>query len=157
MSAAEIVEHSFLAVEPEVRLVTNEEKNLTLQVILKGVEQKSVQFPFHSLIVLILVDTDTAEEVVNEMINENVLPAQYKHFITGEINKIIREMNKPTEDSNREEAKQWHSLSRIEGRSSQTNMLSDIASMSRRQSVHETMAMDIDIPKIGLLILNRLY
>lgn len=48
MSAAEIVEHSFLAVEPEVRLVTNEEKNLTLQVILKGVEQKSVQFPFHS-------------------------------------------------------------------------------------------------------------
>ena len=43
-----MVEHTFLAVEPEVRLISNEEKNLTLQVILKGVEQKSVQFPFHS-------------------------------------------------------------------------------------------------------------
>ena len=83
------------------------------------------------------------------MINENVLPAQYKHFITGEINKIIREMNKPTEDSNREEAKQWHSLSRIEGRNSQTNVLSDVTSLSRRQSVQDNLGMDIDIPKTG--------
>ena len=87
---------------------------------------------------------------MNEMINENVLPAQYKHFITGEINKIIREMNKPTEDSNREEAKQWHSLSRIEGRHSQSNMFPDIIAMTRRQSVHEPLAMDVDIPTVGL-------
>lgn len=51
------------------------------------------------------MDTDTAEEVVNEMIHEHVLPSQYQHLITGEINRILREMNRPaaSEDKNREE------------------------------------------------------
>ena len=40
-----------------------------------------------------LVDTDTAEEVVNEMIQEQVLPATYKQLITSEINVILRELN----------------------------------------------------------------
>ncbi|RKO94138.1 hypothetical protein BDK51DRAFT_29108, partial [Blyttiomyces helicus] len=52
-------------------------------------------------------DTDTAEEVVNEMIQEQVLPAKYQHLITGEINRILREMTKPTaeEHKKREDAR----------------------------------------------------
>lgn len=37
---------------------------------------------------------DTAEQVVNEMIQEQVLPAEYRDLITGEINKILRNMSR---------------------------------------------------------------
>lgn len=64
MSAQEILEHSFLAVEPEVVLLATDatKKQLTLQVVFKGMDRLSVKFEFNS-------DTDTAEEVVNEMVS----------------------------------------------------------------------------------------
>jgi len=62
-SAQEAIEDPFLGVEPEVVvLTTNEAKNhLTLQVVFKGMDMLSVKFEFNA-------DTDTAEEVVNEMV-----------------------------------------------------------------------------------------
>ncbi|KAI8826681.1 kinase-like domain-containing protein [Fimicolochytrium jonesii] len=102
LSAQDIIEHPFLALEPEVVLIATEDKtHLTMQVVFKGMDRLSVKFEFN-------VDTDTAEEVVNEMIQEQVLPARYQHLITGEINRILREMNKPApeEDKNREESRQ---------------------------------------------------
>ncbi|KAJ3295889.1 signal transducing kinase of the PAK [Borealophlyctis nickersoniae] len=102
LSAQQIIEHPFLAVEPEVVLVSTENKtHLTMQVVFKGMDKLSVKFEFN-------VDTDTAEEVVNEMIQEQVLPAKYQHLITGEINRILREMNKPApeDDKKREEGRQ---------------------------------------------------
>jgi hypothetical protein len=63
ISVPEVLEHSFLAVEPEVVLVsTNDSKShLTLQVVFKGMDKLSVKFEFNN-------DTDTAEEVVREMV-----------------------------------------------------------------------------------------
>ncbi|KAF8981122.1 ATP binding, partial [Entomortierella lignicola] len=86
-SAQEAIDDPFLAVEPEVVvLTTNEAKNqLTLQVVFKGIDKLSVKFGFNT-------DTDTAEEVVNEMIEENVLPQKYQRFITHDINRILREL-----------------------------------------------------------------
>ncbi|KAI8929859.1 kinase-like domain-containing protein [Entophlyctis helioformis] len=110
LNAQQIVEHSFLAVEPEVVLVSADSKPLlVMQVVFKGMDRLSVKFEFN-------VDTDTAEAVVNEMILEQVLPAKYQHLITGEINRILREMSRPAanEDKNREENRQpgWNSLPR---------------------------------------------
>ncbi|KAI8901622.1 kinase-like domain-containing protein [Globomyces pollinis-pini] len=108
LSAQQIVEHPFLAVEPEVVILNAEDKNhLTMQVVFKGTDRLSVKFEFN-------VDTDTAEEVVNEMIHEEVLPYRYQHLITGELNRIIREITKPaTDDKNREENRQWTSLNSL--------------------------------------------
>ncbi|KAF9113900.1 hypothetical protein BGX27_000589 [Mortierella sp. AM989] len=91
-SAQEAIEDPFLAVEPEVVvLTTNEAKNhLTLQVVFKGMDKLSVKFEFNA-------DTDTAEEVVNEMIEEQVLPQMYQRFITHDINRILRELAGTTE------------------------------------------------------------
>lgn len=62
LSAQQIVEHPFLAVEPEVVILNTENKtHLTMQVVFKGMDRLSVKFEFN-------VDTDTAEEVVNEMV-----------------------------------------------------------------------------------------
>lgn len=63
-SAQEAIEDPFLGVEPEVVVLsTNEAKNhLTLQVVFKGMDKLSVKFEFNA-------DTDTAEEVVNEMVS----------------------------------------------------------------------------------------
>jgi WNK lysine deficient protein kinase len=62
MTAQEIVDHPFLAVEPEVRLLSQEDKTLlNMQIVFKGMEQRSAQFPFN-------IDTDTAEAVVHEMV-----------------------------------------------------------------------------------------
>ncbi|KAF9913528.1 hypothetical protein BX616_009913 [Lobosporangium transversale] len=91
-SAQEAIEDPFLAVEPEVVvLTTNEAKNhLTLQVVFKGMDKLSVKFEFNA-------DTDTAEEVVNEMIEEQVLPQQYQRLITHDINRILRELAGPND------------------------------------------------------------
>lgn len=63
-SAQKAIEDPFLGVEPEVVVLsTNEAKNhLTLQVVFKGMDKLSVKFEFNA-------DTDTAEEVVNEMVS----------------------------------------------------------------------------------------
>jgi WNK lysine deficient protein kinase len=89
MSALEILEHSFLAVEPEVVLLATDitKKQLTLQVAFKGMDKLSVKFEFNA-------DTDTAEDVVAEMIEEQVLPERYQQLITGDINRLLRDLNK---------------------------------------------------------------
>ncbi|RCH91843.1 ATP binding protein [Rhizopus stolonifer] len=89
MSAQEILEHSFLAVEPEVVLLASDTamKQLTLQVVFKGMDKLSVKFEFNA-------DTDTAEDVVAEMIEEQVLPERYQQLITGDINRLLRDLNK---------------------------------------------------------------
>lgn len=89
MSAQEILEHSFLAVEPEVVLLTQDDsmKQLTLQVVFKGMDKLSVKFEFN-------IDTDTAEDVVAEMIEEQVLPERYQQLITGDINRLLRDLDK---------------------------------------------------------------
>jgi WNK lysine deficient protein kinase len=63
-TAEEVLEHPFLAVEPEVVLLPEASSNksaLTLQVVFKGTDKLSVKFEFN-------VESDTAEEVVNEMV-----------------------------------------------------------------------------------------
>ncbi|KAI8985818.1 kinase-like domain-containing protein [Pilobolus umbonatus] len=100
MSAQEILEDNFLAVEPDVILLTADPTHvhLTLQVIFKGIDKLSVKFDFN-------VETDTAEEVVREMIEEQVLPERYQHHITKEINRILRDMKKPSDSEQEENSK----------------------------------------------------
>ncbi|GAA5802242.1 putative serine/threonine-specific protein kinase pkpA Phycomyces blakesleeanus [Helicostylum pulchrum] len=95
MSAQEILEHTFLAVEPDVVLLAADpaQVHLTLQVVFKGMDKLSVKFDFN-------VETDTAEQVVREMIEEQVLPERYQHHITKEINRILRDIEKPNNKSN---------------------------------------------------------
>jgi WNK lysine deficient protein kinase len=83
LSVSQVLEHPFLTVEPEVVLlsISAENKNhLTLQVVFKGMDKMSVKFEFN-------VESDTAEDVVHEMIEENVLPQKYRSLITHEINR----------------------------------------------------------------------
>ncbi len=73
LSAQELMEHPFLAVEPEVVLLnSNEAKNhLNMQVVFKGMDKLSVKFEYNgncSMCFDDVVDTDTAEEVVYEMV-----------------------------------------------------------------------------------------
>ncbi|KAG0163720.1 hypothetical protein DFQ28_011316 [Apophysomyces sp. BC1034] len=100
MSAQEILEHSFLAVEPDVVLLAADPNHvhMTLQVVFKGMDKLSVKFDFN-------VETDTAEEVVREMIEEQVLPERYQHHITKEINRILRDIDKPSEDEQAEQVR----------------------------------------------------
>jgi WNK lysine deficient protein kinase len=62
MTAQDILEHTFLAVEPDVVLLTTDPTHvyLTLQVVFKGMDKLSVKFDFN-------VENDTAEQVVREM------------------------------------------------------------------------------------------
>lgn len=96
------LEHPFLAVEPEVvLLLANENKTqLTLQVVFKGMDKLSAKFEFNT-------ETDTAEEVVREMIEENVLPQKFQTLITHEINRILRDLNKLASDLKKEEKAPW--------------------------------------------------
>lgn len=108
MSAQEILEHTFLAVEPDVTLIaTDPEKiHLTLQIVFKGLDKLSVKFEFN-------VETDTAEEVVYEMIEEDVLPERYKDHITKEINRILRDLEKPEESAEQVRLSVWRRESDI--------------------------------------------
>lgn len=49
MSAQQILEKTFFAIEPEVMLLTSDGNNvhLTLQVVFKGVDKRSVKFDFN--------------------------------------------------------------------------------------------------------------
>lgn len=92
LTVQQCLAHSFLAVEPEVTLLSMSEENakqLTLQVVFRGTDKMSVKFDFN-------METDTADDVVKEMIHENVLPEKYQTLITVEINKILRNLNKPS-------------------------------------------------------------
>lgn len=69
LTAPQLMEHPFLAVEPEVVLLqtSSDSKNyLQMQVVFKGMDKLSVKFDYN-------VDTDTAAEVVKEMIDEQGL------------------------------------------------------------------------------------
>ncbi|ORY00502.1 kinase-like protein [Basidiobolus meristosporus CBS 931.73] len=92
-TAQEILNHPFLAADPEIVLLTSDETKtqLTLQVVFKGTDRISVKFDFN-------IDSDTAEEVVREMIEEDVLPQRYQHLITFEINRILKELSKAKSD-----------------------------------------------------------
>ena len=70
------MEHPFLTVEPEVVLLSlNDSKShLTLQVVFKGMDKLSVKFEFNT-------DTDTAEEVVNEMVVHDEVVVSVALFI----------------------------------------------------------------------------
>ncbi|CDS07348.1 hypothetical protein LRAMOSA01297 [Lichtheimia ramosa] len=96
MSAQQILEKTFFAIEPEVMLLTSDGNNvhLTLQVVFKGVDKRSVKFDFN-------VETDTAAEVVEEMIEEDILPKRYQQHITKEIQRILREWDKDTDHVHR--------------------------------------------------------
>ncbi|KAG0174466.1 hypothetical protein DFQ28_006464 [Apophysomyces sp. BC1034] len=98
--AHEILEHSFLAVEPEVVILATDPTHiyLTLQVVFKGMDKLSVKFDFN-------VEADTAEQVVREMIDEQVLPERFQHHITKEINRLLRDMEKPSESEQAEQAR----------------------------------------------------
>ncbi|CAO3655046.1 unnamed protein product [Mucor hiemalis] len=89
LSAQELLECSFLAVEPDVVILENDPSHtiVTLQVVFKGSDKLSVKFEFNT-------QEDTAEEVVAEMIEEQVLPERYQQWITAEINRILRDLDK---------------------------------------------------------------
>ncbi|KAI8883917.1 kinase-like protein [Backusella circina FSU 941] len=99
MTAQEILEHTFLAVEPDVVLLTTDPTHvyLTLQVVFKGMDKLSVKFDFN-------VENDTAEQVVREMIEEQVLPERYQHHITKEINRILRDIVKPAVENDQDDS-----------------------------------------------------
>lgn len=73
------------------------------------------------------------------MIHEEVLPAKYQHLITGEINRILRELNRPAGDEkNREETRQWNSMSRLDSNNNVRESISDgHLSLSRKGSMAE--------------------
>nr|KAJ3417671.1 ATP binding [Polyrhizophydium stewartii] len=120
LTAQQIVDHPFLAVEPEVVLLSSEKKPmLIMQVVFKGMDKLSVTFEF------------------NAQIQEQVLPAKYQNLITTEINRILREMSRPpaSEDKNREESRQqvqpgWNTVPRAAASDTQIPL-------SRRASVAE--------------------
>ncbi|KAL0136223.1 Ser/Thr protein kinase [Mucor lusitanicus] len=87
MSAQEILEHTFLAVEPDVVLLAADPAHVHFDTssCLQGHDKLSVKFDFN-------VETDTAEQVVREMIEEQ----RYQHHITKEINRILRDIEKPS-------------------------------------------------------------
>ncbi|OZJ03000.1 hypothetical protein BZG36_04681 [Bifiguratus adelaidae] len=132
-TAQEILEHTFLAVEPEVVLLAMDptRKQLTLQVVFKGMDKLSVKFEFN-------VDNDTAEDVVREMIEEQVLPERYQHLITGEINRLLRDMNKdPSTDLNKEEdrmiwRREYDMRSELERAREELHMLQERAEEAER-------------------------
>ncbi len=67
LTAQQIVDHPFLAVEPEVVLIPGEDITcLAMQVVFKGMDKLSVKFEFN-------IDTDTAENVVHEMVGWRVV------------------------------------------------------------------------------------
>lgn len=92
-------------------MLSVESKNhLFLQVVFRGTDKLSVKFEFN-------VETDTAEEVVKEMIDEEVLPQRFQHLITFEINRILRDLNRPTLEetsSIKDDHYTWHKSNGIE-------------------------------------------
>ncbi|KAF9976876.1 hypothetical protein BGZ73_007584 [Actinomortierella ambigua] len=147
-SAQQAYDDPFLAVDPEVVVLgINETKNhLTLQVVFKGMDKLSVKFEFNA-------DTDTAEEVVNEMIEEQVLPERYQRYITHDINRILRELaggpNNSNSNSNSNDKKDNSSTS-----SSTAHTPSSPMMMHTSLSSHGTvspMTLDVSSPQTSNL------
>ncbi|EPZ34040.1 Protein kinase, catalytic domain-containing protein [Rozella allomycis CSF55] len=102
MNVSQILEHSFFCEDPEVILSSSDETKtqLTLQVVFRASDKMSIKFDFNVL-------GDTAEDVVNEMIEESVLPEKYRGLITFEINRILRELSKTLNSENSKLSNQW--------------------------------------------------
>lgn len=88
-SAKRLLEHPFLLEEPEVILIsTNEARSrLKLQVLFKGQEKHSIKFEYNR-------ESDTAEDVVREMIEEKVLPSKFQGLVCHEIHRILKDISK---------------------------------------------------------------
>lgn len=88
-SARKLLEHPFFAEDPDVSLICVDETKtkLTFQVVFKGSDKQTVKFDFNT-------EKDTAENVVNEMIEEHILSAKFRQFVTASIHKILRDLSK---------------------------------------------------------------
>lgn len=88
-SARKLLEHPFFAEDPDVSLICVDETKtkLTFQVVFKGSDKQTVKFDFNT-------EKDTAENVVNEMIEEHILSAKFRQFVTAAIHKILRDLSK---------------------------------------------------------------
>ena len=88
-SARKLLEHPFFAEDPDVSLLCVDETKtkLTFQVLFKGSDKQTVKFDFNT-------EKDTAENVVNEMIEEHILSAKFRQFVTAAIHKILRDLSK---------------------------------------------------------------
>jgi len=88
-SARKLLEHPFFAEDPDVSLlsVDDSKTKLTFQVVFKGSDKQTVKFGFNT-------EKDTAENVVNEMIEEHILSSKFRQFVTASIHKILRDLIK---------------------------------------------------------------
>lgn len=88
-SAKRLLDHPLFADDPEVILTSTDDKKtkLGLQVVFKGVDKHCIKFDFD-------VEKDTAEDVVREMIQEDVLSSRYQGLVSGEIHRILRDLSK---------------------------------------------------------------
>ncbi len=95
-SARKLLEQTFFAEDPDVSLlcVDDSKTKLTIQVVFKGSDKQTVKFDFNT-------ERDTAENVVNEMIEEQILSSKFRQFVTAAIHKILRDLSKHvTDESN---------------------------------------------------------
>ena len=92
-SARKLLEHPFFAEDPDVSLLCVDESKtkLTIQVVFKGTDKQTVKFDFNT-------ERDTAENVVNEMIEEQILSSKFRQFVTAAIHKILRDLSKNVTD-----------------------------------------------------------
>lgn len=88
-TARRLLEHPLFADDPEVILLSADEKRtrLVLQVTFKGHDKPTIKFDFN-------VDNDTAEEVVREMIQEQILSSRYQVLVSNEIHRILKDINR---------------------------------------------------------------
>lgn len=90
ISVSAALEHPFLSMEPEVTIVAQDSslRSLTMLLTLRGLNSKP------SLKFLFAIDSDTAEVVAQEMIDEGHLPSDFRSIVANEINRLVREFKK---------------------------------------------------------------
>lgn len=88
-SAKRLLDHPMFADDPEVILLSCDEKRtrLVLQVTFKSMDKPTIKFDFN-------VESDTAEEVVKEMIQEQILSSKYQTLVSNEIHRILKDINR---------------------------------------------------------------
>lgn len=88
-TARRLLEHPLFADDPEVVLLSADDKRtrLVLQVTFKGHDKPTIKFDFN-------VENDTAEEVVREMIQEQILSSRYQVLVSNEIHRILKDINR---------------------------------------------------------------
>ena len=85
-NAQQLMQDELLLEEPMVTMTEVEPNMLQFHVLFTD-NELSVKFPFNAL-------EDTAEEVVREMIEEDVLPKSYEQLITNEMHRLTKDYNK---------------------------------------------------------------